>query len=144
MELLKPQDFTIKTLDGEEKTYILSRVPAVACREIVAKYPTSILPKIGDYAVSEDTMLKLMSYVGVALATGNVQRLTTRALVDNHVPDWETLAKLEGAMLDYNTSFFSHGALSSLSADLGQNMKRWISSTLTDLLAALSKPTKPV
>jgi hypothetical protein len=142
MDLIKPKDFTATTLDGAEKTYVLSRIPAVACREIVAKYPMSALPKLGDYAVNEETMLKLMSYVGVTLADGNVQPLKTRALVDSHCPDWEILFAVERAMLAYNTSFFSHGTISSLLDDLGQSAKRWISSTLTDLLAASSKPTK--
>ena len=98
--MLQPKEYSVKTQAGDEKVYILSKFPVVAGREIVAKYPLSGMPKLGDYQVNEETMLKLMAYVAVPGANGEPLKLTTRALVDNHVPDWETLAKLEIAMME--------------------------------------------
>ena len=78
-------------------------------REIVAKYPVSALPKLGDYAVNEEVMLKLMSFVAVQVGESQ-QRLSSRAMINNHVPDFETLAKIEMKMMEYNCSFFRDDA----------------------------------
>lgn len=136
--LLEPKTITLPTQSGEPKSYVLSKFPAVAGREIVAKYPTSNVPKLGDYGVSEEVMLKLMSYVGVETAPGNMLALSTRALVDNHVPDWEVLARLEWAMLEYNCSFFGNGQTSDFFANIGAKAPQWISQMLTALSAQSS------
>jgi hypothetical protein len=71
------------------------------------------MPKLGDYEVNEATMLKLMAYVGVPVEGKDAPlMLNTRALVDNHIPDWETLARVEIAMMEYNVSFFANGKAS--------------------------------
>ena len=144
MKLLEPKLFTVKTQAGIDKTFILSKFPAVAGREIVAKYPVSLMPKLGEYEVNEATMLKLMSYVGVERAEGaEPLRLENRTLVDNHCVDWETLARVEWAMLEYNTSFFGQGPGSISFGDFGPRVKAWITSILTDSLAQLSQKAKP-
>lgn len=141
MDLLDPSELTLTGYDGKERVYTLSRFPAVIGREIVAKYPISALPKLGDYQVSEDTMLKLMSFVAVTIGEKQ-QRLITRALVDNHVPDWETLAKLEMAMMEKNCSFFGNGqGLTSLESFVRKVIGS-ILSMLTDSLPQSSKTEK--
>ena len=99
--LLDPKEIEI---DG--KTFVISKFPAVAGREIVANYSLSALPKVGDYEVNAQMMHKLMSYVGVPNASEQPLQLCTTALIDNHVGGWETLAKVEMAMMEYNCSFF--------------------------------------
>jgi len=48
------------------------------------------MPKLGDYGVSEATMLKLMSHCGVRIdGRDEPLMLTSRASVDNHAEDWE-------------------------------------------------------
>lgn len=109
--LIDPKEVTIE-YEGENLVFNISKLPATVGREIISKYPTSNLPKIGDYQVSEETMLKLISYVErVYNENGNIrlQALTSKALVDNHIPSWEVLAKLEVMMIDYNCSFFRNG-----------------------------------
>ncbi len=63
--MIEPKTIAIVDGNGKEKDFIISKFPAIQGREIIAKYPTSSLPKIGDYAVSEETMLKLMAFVAV-------------------------------------------------------------------------------
>lgn len=142
MALLEPQPITIKTLRGEEKTYILSKFPAVAGREIVAGYPLTAVPKMADYKSNEEVMLKCMCYVGVELSGNNVIPLTTRVLVDNHVPDWETLGKLEIAMMKYNTSFFENGGGLTFLKGIIANMTKSVSPMLMPLLEELSAAVK--
>jgi hypothetical protein len=146
--MLEPKEFPAKGQDGKERTYILSKFPAIAGREIVTKYPMSNIPKVGDYTQSEEVMLKLMCFVAIKLDDGRELALTTKALVENHVPDWEVLAKLEWAMLEYNTSFLGQGSNSHLLESLSKKAVEKISETLTPLLARLlqagSPPTKPL
>lgn len=133
--MLQPKEQSITLADGSEKTFILHKFPAVEGREIVTQYPLSALPKLGDYKVNEEIMLKLLSYVGVRNDdTGNVLMLTTRALVNNHVPDFEALMRLEAAMLEYNCSFFANGKVLTFFEAIAAKAQTLISKTLTDLL----------
>lgn len=107
MNLIQPKLVTIE-YEGENLEFNISKFPATVGREIIAKYPISNIPKVGDYKVSEETMLKLMCYVE-RVYPDRTQELSNKALVDNHVPSWEVLAKLELLMIDYNCSFFRNG-----------------------------------
>jgi hypothetical protein len=141
--MLEPKPITIKNPDGTESSFTLSKFPAVAGREIVVKYPLSAVPgKLGDYAVNEETMLKLMAFVAVETANGQIQ-LTTRALIDNHVKSWETLGKLEIAMMEYNCSFFANGRVSTFFDGIAQKLPTLIQKILTDSFRQLSEKNKP-
>lgn len=142
--MLQPKEIRIKTQAGDERVYILSKFPAIAGREIVAKYPLSAVPKLGDYAVNEETMLKLMGYVGVPIeGRAEPLRLTTRALIESHVPEWETLARVEVAMMEYNVSFFGNGRTLGSFEGIARKALGWIVQTLTDSLPQSSAPGKP-
>lgn len=141
-DLLEPKEITVKSLGGKDCTYILSKFPAIAGREIVAGYPITAVPKVGEYKANEEIMLKLMCYVGVNHANGTVMRLTTRALVDNHIPDFETLVRIEIEMMKYNTSFFGQGEVSTFLANIAKKALREISPMLTLLSARLSEAAK--
>lgn len=142
MALLQPKEFSVQTQAGDTRVYVLSKFPAIPGREIIAKYPLSAMPKLGDYAVNEETMLKLMSYVGVPSGTGEPLLLSTRALVDNHVPDWETLARVEIAMMEYNVSFFGNGRALGSFEGIARKALSWIVQTLTDSLPQYSAQGK--
>lgn len=144
MTLLEPKSVMIKTLAGEEKEYIISKFPAVAGREIFAQYPVSLVPKVGDYQLNETLMLKIMSYVAVPRENdpGNPLRLSTRDLVDNHVPDWEALARLELAVMNHNCSFFERGKLSTIFAGVGAKANTKITEMLMGLLGSLSQAAR--
>lgn len=143
MPLLDAVEQTFPTSKGE-RTYVLSKFPAIAGREIVAGYPLSGMPKIGDYKVNEEIMLKLMAHVGVRVEGRDAPlELSTRALVDNHVPDWETLARIEWAMMELNCSFFGNGRALSFLQGIAQQAREWISETLTHLSEQSSKVAAP-
>lgn len=141
--MLQPKEITVTTQDGVERVYVLSKFDAITGREIVAKYPLSAMPKLGDYAVNEETMLKLMSFVAVPVAGSDAPlRLTTRALITNHVPDWETLARVEISMMEYNVSFFGNGKASTFLEAIALKAQAYISQTLTGLLGQSSPKEK--
>lgn len=133
-DLIKPQDVTVTDLDGEERTFIISRLPATVGREILAKYPVANAPKLGDYGVSSEAMRLMMKYVAIPREMGDPLCLTTQALIDNHVPDGQTLIKLEFEMLRYNCDFFGLGSNQDLAGSLIRKYLPLITSTLISSL----------
>jgi hypothetical protein len=132
MPMLEPKD-----LDGTK--YVLSKFPATVGREIIMQYPSSAMPKIGDYATNEALMLKIMTYVGVRIdGRDEPLMLTTRQLVDNHVPDAEMLMRLEWAMMNHNFAFFQNGKLSGILDQVANRTVALIQKTLMDLSQQLS------
>jgi hypothetical protein len=140
--MIQPKEITVKTQDGIEKTYIISKFPAIQGREIIAKYPLSAMPKLGDYEVNEETMLKLMCFVAVPNGTDTLA-LSTRALVDNHFPDWETLARVEVAMMEYNVSFLKGDILKSIMDKVTGKIPSIMSKILTSLSPQSSGKKSP-
>lgn len=134
MSLLEPEDLTIG-----DKTFVLSKFPATVGREILLQYPTSAMPKVGDYATNEALMLKVMTFVGVRVdGRDEPLMLTTRQLVDNHIADAETLMRLEWAMMAHNFSFFQQGKLSGILDRVATQAVQSIQKILTDLSRASS------
>lgn len=144
-DLIKPRTVSVENKDGEAKDFVISRLPATVAREVVAKYPTSALPKIGDYQTSEDTMLLMMRYVAVEV-DGKLLPLSTKGLVDNHVDDVVQLLRLEFEMLQENTNFFpragKRGFLDSLLQKLLSSAMPMLTPLLQQLLAQDSPPTR--
>ncbi|MBE5250941.1 hypothetical protein [Mixta mediterraneensis] len=143
--LIKPKDIEIKDVDGEMHTFVISRLPATLGREILAKYPLSNAPKIGDYEIGKEAMLKMMANVAV-VRDGAEICLKTQTLIDNHVPDGEALIRLELEMLRYNTSFFgnagSKGFLPYLLGKISDSLPSIIK-TLMDSLQSSSQKNSP-
>lgn len=144
--LIKPKEVAIKDVDGIEKMFVISRLPAVTGREILAKYPLSNAPKIGDYEVSKEAMLKMMAYVCVTV-DGEEIPLKTPTLIDNHVPDGESLIRLELEMLKYNTSFFGSGGNSGflpfLISKVGSSLPSVIKTLMASLQSSSAKGSPP-
>lgn len=142
-DLLQPKEVTLTSIDGNTKTYFISKIPAIPAREIITQYPVTAIPKIGDYKTNEALMLKLMNFVGVEIGE-KVQRLSTKELINNHVEDFEVLMKLEGLMIDYNCSFFTKGTGLTFFALIEEKAKVWISKIVTVLQdQSLQKDAQP-
>jgi hypothetical protein len=125
-----------KELEGTR--FVLSKFPSTVGREIILQYPTSALPKVGDYATNEALMFKIMSYVGVTIeGRDEPLMLKTPQLVNNHVTDTEALMKLEWAMMSYNFTFFNNGSLSGILERVTTQLTAMLSKTLMDLSPVL-------
>lgn len=136
--MIEPKDIEI---DG--KVYIISKFPATVGREIITKYISSSIPKIGDYKVNEEMMYKALNYVAIYhQGTQKPMQLSTPELINNHVKNWEILIKLEKEIIEYNCSFFLIGRISDLLKDCAQKAPVLISKMLTDLLVRLSQADK--
>jgi hypothetical protein len=141
-ELLQAQDFECPLPGGGSKTFILSKFPAIVGREIIAKYPLSGMPKLGDYSVNEETMFKLMNHVAIRGANGEPIRLSTRDLIDNHCESWEVLARVEFEMLKLNCSFFADGRASRFLEGFAQKALASVTKMLMGSLEQLSSLEK--
>lgn len=137
MDQIKPQEVTLET-DDDKKTFRIAKLPATVGRKIATQYIVSGMPKLGDYDANEKLMFEMLSFVDVQTDNGLWVRLTSRALVDNHVPSWEMLIKLEGAMISYNCSFFANGKGSTFFATIVQKATAFLTGTLMDSLGRLS------
>lgn len=147
-ELIEPQEVEVTDRNGKTHKYLISKFPAVTGREIAAKYPTSVAAMAkqweqNQYAENEKIMLKAMTFVEKINEDGSTIRLTTQALIDNHVPDAESLMQLEKAILEYNFSFFEKFVRSVSSGGLKAIISKLIMSTLTDSLRSFSQAEKP-
>lgn len=142
-ELIKPKEITITDVDGEKCTYIISRLPATVGREVLAKYPLTNMPKLGDYAASTEVMQTMMQYVAVPREMDEPLRLKTQALRDSHIPDGIAHWKLEAAMLEYNSGFFGSGGRPGLVGYLLSSISEPIMSMLTPFLQQLSQQASP-
>ncbi|HHQ4283116.1 TPA: hypothetical protein ACSQLI_001872 [Proteus mirabilis] len=140
--LIKPKEITVINSDRQQHTFIISRLPATIGREILAKYPLSNAPKIGDYEVSKEAMLKMMAYVAVE-KEGQEIYLKTSTLIDNHVPDGEALIRLELEMLKYNTSFFGNGGSQNFLQYLLGKLSGSLPSIIKTLMASLPSSSQP-
>ncbi|HFK3173805.1 hypothetical protein PPO02_11505 [Proteus mirabilis] len=140
--LIKPKEITVIDSDRQQHTFIISRLPATIGREILAKYPLSNAPKIGDYEVSKEAMLKMMAYVAVE-KEGQEIYLKTSTLIDNHVPDGEALIRLELEMLKYNTSFFGNGGSQNFLQYLLGKLRGSLPSIIKTLMASLPSSSQP-
>lgn len=146
-DLLNPKTVFVDDRNGVKQGFVVGQFPAIAGREIAAKYPTSIAAlakqwEENQYGENEKIMLKAMSYVEKILEDGTTVRLTTAALIDNHVPDAECLMRLEKELLEHNFSFFEKFTRSISSGGMLQNMLKLITSTLTTSLQQFSKQNK--
>jgi hypothetical protein len=136
--MLEPKEFEDGPIARGGGRFVLSKFPATIGREIIMQYPTSALPKVGDYSTNEALMLKIMAHVGVVIeGRDEPQKLISRQLVDNHVVTPEDLMRLEWAMLNYNFSFFGNGKLSGILDRVTSQVVNLLQKTLTDLSPVL-------
>ena len=137
--MLEPKEVVV---DG--KVYVISKFPAVAGRKIMTQYPISAIPKVGEYGTNEEMMYLIMTYVAVKNVTNNTElQLVNKDLIDNHVPNWETLMKLEYLMMEYNCSFLANGKVSSFLESIAEKLPSWITKISTPLSEVLSPAEKP-
>lgn len=134
MDLIDASEVTITDMKGVEHKYLLSILPYKTGRKVAAVYPVSNMPKVGNYAASEEVMMEMFRFIAKVNENGDPIRLTTSALIDNHIPDTPTGLKLEAAMLAKNFDFFGQGGLSVFLKRFSETHLPSIIKTLTPLL----------
>lgn len=140
--LIKPKEITLKSMDGEEKVFKISRVPAIKGRELFTQYIPTATPKIGDYKTNEKLMKELLGFVEAKMPNGEFIRLTNAPLIETHITDWEMLGKLELEMIKYNTNFFHPEKLSGALKKFNQTLPQKIIKMLKRFSGSLSASDK--
>lgn len=134
--LLEPKEVEI---NGYK--FIISKMPCTVAQEVIFNLPNGLIPIIADFKKAEEQAFKMLAYCERVYTDGrsNVP-LVSRAIIDNHVPDFDTLRKLEWECLQFNFSFFADGrALTLLNQGISL-AKSNLSEILTGLLDKLSVP----
>lgn len=132
-ELIKPKEVTITDQTGHDHHYRIGQIPYLAGgREVCSQYITTAMPKVGDYETNESLARKLFSHVEV-IAGDHPQRLTTDALVNNHIPDFVTGLQLEKEAIEHNLGFSIIGRLHESRQAWAAKLPELISTILTTL-----------
>lgn len=139
--LIQPKTIAVALPDGGTKDFVISKFPATVGREICTQYPIAAIPRLGDYGRNEELMFKMMCYVAAPNIDPAREPIILRSeiLVNNHVPDFETLMKIEMAMMEYNCSFFARGKASNYLELLVQKVQALLTQTLMDFSQRSSK-----
>ena len=142
MQMLSPKTVSVTDGDGNERSFIIHKFPAVQGFEINARYPVSLaasaLPKIGDWKLCEELQKKILRYVAVE-NNNQLLFLETDELVNNHVGDWESMAKVIALIMNYNNSFFRNGTISDFFAGIVQQAITKFTETLSQSSEQLLK-----
>lgn len=143
MDLIEPKELVVKTQNGVEKTYIISKIPYMSGgREICTQFITTAAPKVGNYQMNEALSLKMFCFIAVKTDMGQV-RLSSAELINNHVPDFQTGIRLEKEMLEYNFGFFDLEKIQRSAALVADKLQAFLTPILTRLLEQFSKKDAP-
>ena len=125
MQLIKPTKISIVDLDGVEHAYQIGRFPAVEGLEIIAKVPSNLVSFSKQLPQLRGLVLQMCKFVEAEIpkddGSTHAVRLVTSDLIDNNVPDGQTLLHLCFEIMRHNTSFFGKGSQSMLDF-LGQKL----------------------
>ena len=132
--LLEPKEVEI---NGQK--FIISKMPCTVAQEVIFNLPNGLIPIISDFKKAEEQAFKMLAYCERVYTDGRSSvPLISKAIIDNHVNDFDTLRKLEWECLQYNFNFFADGrALNFLNEGVSL-VKSNLSEILTDLLGKLS------
>lgn len=118
--------------------FIISKMPCTVAQEVIFKLPTGLVPLISNFSQAEDMAFKMLSYCERIYDDGRSIPLISKEVIDNHVPDFKTLAMLENACLQYNYDFFANERLLDFLNKGLSHVESRASKILTDLLDRLS------
>lgn len=132
--LLKPKSIEIKGCK-----FIISQLPCTAAQEIAVRLPQGLIPILGNFTHAEEMYIKMLSYCERVYDDGRHVKLINKDIIDNNIPDFETLLKLEREVIEYNYGFFDIEKVLILLNDLLSRVESKASGILMDLLDKLSQ-----
>lgn len=136
--LLSPKEVTINGC-----RFLISRMPCMTAQEVIVRIPAGILPLINQYAISEEMVVKMLSCCQRMYDDKPNVPLISKEIINNHVPDFDTLLQLENECLKYNYDFFNQGKVLTFLAQGLSRVESSLSGILTDLLDKLLQAEKP-
>ena len=136
--LLEPKEITINGC-----RFLVSRMPCMTAQEVIVRIPAGILPLINQYTISEEMVVKMLSCCQRMYDDKPNVPLISKEIINNHVPDFDTLLQLENECLKYNYDFFNQGKVLTFLAQGLSRVESSLSGILTDLLDKLLQAEKP-
>lgn len=110
-------------------------------RDVMFNYPTTLLPKIGNYGENERLFKLLMKYVEVQPEPDKNPdwwiRLDTEESINQNVSAKGVL-ELEKEVIDFSTDFFSSGKLTQIGTTLGELARNILTNIVLQSIAELS------
>ena len=101
-----------KTVEINGYKFVISKMPCTVAQEVLCQLPAGFLPVISEFTKSEEQLFRMLSYCERVYTDGRANvPLISKTIIDNHVPDFNTLIKLEWEVLQYNFDFFAQGRL---------------------------------
>ncbi len=137
MSLLEPKEISLKDINGQERRYLIGKVPYMAGgRELAVDYLTSA--KRGDYKRNQELAALMFRHVAAFADDGTEIQLKTNALTDNHVPDIPTGLKIEMAVAEHNLGF-------SIAGKIREFQQAWerITERFSSIITTLSRVVSP-
>lgn len=132
--LLEPKEIEINGIK-----FIISKMPCTVAQEVIFNMPAGLIPVISEFKRTEEQAFKMLKYCERIYLDGrpNVP-LISKEIINNHIPNFDTLIKLEYECLKYNFDFFGNGSALTFFNQAASLVKSNISEILTDLLDKLS------
>lgn len=113
----------------------------MVARDVMFNYPTTLLPKVGNYGENERLFKLLMKYVEVQPEPDKNPdwwiRLDTEESINQNVSAKGVL-ELEKEVIDFSTDFFSSGKLTQIGTTLGELARNILTNIVLQSIAELS------
>ena len=117
--------------------FIISKMPCTVSQEVLLRLPAGLIPLVKNFSQSEEMAFKMLSYCERCYDGQPNVPLISKVIIDNHVPDFDTLIKLEQECLAYNYDFFQNGKAWTSLTKIVSLAESKASKILTDLLDRL-------
>jgi len=128
-----------KEVDINGHKFIISKMPCTVAQSVLFNIPTGLIPVISEFKRTEEQAFKMLAYCERVYTDGRANvPLISKQIIDNHVPDFDTLIKLEYECLNYNFDFFTRERVLTLLNQALSHAESRVSGILTDFLGKLS------
>lgn len=140
--MIEEKDYTLTGQDGVTRTYVLHPIPAIKGSEILVKIPSNAIPKVGEIDELFKARDDIMKFVSIRLDNGQLLRLETHTLIDNHVSGGAELLKICGASINHNFDFLGKLVRQNFLDSLSVKVRDFAMNFLKEFSAQSSAKTK--
>lgn len=126
-----------KQIDINGYKFIISKMPCTVAQEVILRLPSGLIPMLNNFDISQEMAFKMLSYCQRVHADGRSVPLISKEIIDNQVPNFQTLLQLEQECMTYNYDFFANGKLLDFLSKGVSLVESKASAILTDLLDKL-------
>lgn len=122
--------------------FLISKMPCLMSQEVLIRIGQGLLPMINQYQITEDMAVKMLSRCQRIYGDKPNVPLISKEIIENHIPDFQTLMLLEKELLELNYGFFDFGSLLNFLSEGLSLAESKLSKMLTDLLDRLYQAEK--